>query len=48
MLGYSLMVLHNLRCYNRMMEEIRDAIENQQFDAYKRMRLEGFARNGED
>ncbi len=42
MLGYRLMVLHNLRFYNRMMEEIRDAIERGEFKAYKKMRLEGF------
>ena len=28
MLGMRLCVLHNLRFYNRLMEEIRDAIEN--------------------
>ncbi len=43
MLGYRLMVLHNLRFYNRMMEEIRDAIERGEYKAYKKMRLEGFA-----
>lgn len=42
MLGYRLMVLHNLRFYNRMMEEIRDAIERGEYKAYKKMRLEGF------
>ena len=47
MLGLRLMVLHNLRFYNRMMEEIRDAIEHDCFREYKKMRLEGFAR-GED
>ncbi len=42
MLGYRLMVLHNLRFYNRMMEEIRDAIERGEYKAYKKMRLSGF------
>lgn len=48
MLGCRLMVLHNLHFYNTMMEEIRDAIEHGTYQEYKRMRLEGFARNGED
>ena len=43
MLGLRLMVLHNLRFYNRMMEEIREAIEQDRFQEYKKMRLEGFA-----
>ena len=43
MLGLRLMVLHNLRFYNRMMEEIREAIEQDRFAEYKKMRLEGFA-----
>jgi queuine tRNA-ribosyltransferase len=43
MLGLRLMVLHNLRFYNRMMEEIREAIRNGRFQEYKKMRLDGFA-----
>lgn len=43
MLGLRLMVLHNLRFYNRMMEEIREAIEQNRFREYKKMRLAGFA-----
>ncbi|MBR5712140.1 MAG: tRNA guanosine(34) transglycosylase Tgt [Lachnospiraceae bacterium] len=44
MLGLRLMVLHNLRFYNRMMEEIRDALDEGRFSAYKKEKLEGFAR----
>ena len=47
MLGLRLMVLHNLRFYNRMMEEIREAIEQDRFEEYKKETLEGFAR-GQD
>ena len=43
MLGLRLMVLHNLRFYNRMMEEIREAIEQDRYQEYKKMRLAGFA-----
>ena len=35
MLGMRLCVLHNLRFYNRLMEEIRDAIEQGTFAEYK-------------
>ncbi len=48
MLGYRLMVLHNLHFYNTMMSEIREAIEQGTFQEYKKMRLEGFAQNGAD
>ncbi len=48
MLGYRLMVLHNLHFYNTMMSEIREAIEQGTFQQYKKMRLEGFAQNGAD
>ena len=48
MLGLRLMVLHNLSFYNRMMAEIRDAIEKHEFSDYKKRKLEGFDRNGED
>lgn len=43
MLGLRLLVTHNLYFYNEMMEEIRDAIEHQNFKEYKRKKLEGFA-----
>ena len=48
MLGLRLMVLHNLSFYNRMMTEIRDAIENHNFAEYKKNKLAGFERNGEE
>ena len=41
MLGMRLCVLHNLYFYNKMMEEIREAIENNEFQEYKRKKLEG-------
>ena len=37
-----LCVLHNLYFYNEMMEEIRDALDNDSFAAYKKRKLEGF------
>jgi queuine tRNA-ribosyltransferase len=46
MLGLRMLVIHNLYFYNKMMEEIREAIEQQRFKEYKRNKLEGFA-NGE-
>ncbi len=42
MLGLRLLVLHNLYFYNTMMEEIREAIEEHRFKAYKKQKLEGF------
>ncbi len=39
MLGMRLCVLHNLYFYNTMMEEIRDAIENQSYEEYKEQKL---------
>ena len=48
MLGLRLMVLHNLSFYNRMMAEIRDAIDSHGFAEYKKNKLAGFERNGED
>ena len=41
MLGMRLCVLHNLYFYNTMMEEIRDAIDAGEFQAYKMRKLEG-------
>lgn len=43
MLGMRLCVLHNLYFYNKMMEEIREAIEASDFAAYKKKKLEGFS-----
>ncbi|MDR1700461.1 MAG: tRNA guanosine(34) transglycosylase Tgt, partial [Lachnoclostridium sp.] len=40
MLGLRLIVLHNLYFYNTMMEEIRDAIESNNFIRYKKQKLE--------
>ncbi|MGN0165079.1 MAG: tRNA guanosine(34) transglycosylase Tgt [Lachnospiraceae bacterium] len=48
MLGFRLMVLHNLYFYNTMMTEIRDAIENHNFKQYKNAKLAGFTQNGND
>ena len=39
MLGMRLCVLHNLYFYNTMMEEIRDAIEHDNYKAYKNNKL---------
>ena len=46
MLGMRLIVLHNLYFYNTMMEEIRDALDEGNFKAYKKQKLEGME-NGE-
>ncbi len=43
MLGMRLCVLHNLYFYNTMMEEIRDALDEGRFAAYKKQKLEGMA-----
>ena len=43
MLGMRLCVLHNLYFYNKMMEEIRDAIEEHRYGQYKAAKLEGMA-----
>lgn len=42
MLGMRFCVLHNLYFYNNMMSEIRQAIEEERYKEYKKMRLEGF------
>ena len=42
MLGMRICVLHNLYFYNHMMEEIRQALEQGRFEAYKKEKLEGF------
>lgn len=41
MLGMRLCVLHNLYFYNTMMEEIRNALDEGEFGAYKKRKLEG-------
>jgi queuine tRNA-ribosyltransferase len=43
MLGMRLCVLHNLYFYNTMMEEIRDAIRQHRYAAYKAEKLAGLA-----
>ncbi|MBQ3028140.1 MAG: tRNA guanosine(34) transglycosylase Tgt [Lachnospiraceae bacterium] len=48
MLGLRLLVTHNLYFYNKMMEEIREAIEQQRFSEYKKQKLAGFAQGEED
>ena len=40
MLGMRLCVMHNLYFYNKMMEEIRDAIDNGSFAEYKKQKLD--------
>lgn len=42
MLGMRLCVLHNLHFYNNMMSEIRQAIEEERYSSYKKMRIDGF------
>ena len=41
MLGMRLCVLHNLYFYNKMMEEIREAIEEHRYGEYKAQKLKG-------
>lgn len=41
MLGLRMLVTHNLYFYNKMMEEIREAIEQHRFHEYKKAKLEG-------
>lgn len=42
MLGLRLLVTHNLYFYNKMMEEIREAIEQKRFSEYKKQKIAGF------
>ena len=44
-LGMRLLVMHNLYFYNNMMEEIRDALDAGNFEAYRKMRLATLAEN---
>ena len=46
MLGMRLCVLHNLYFYNKMMEEIREAIEQNRYQEYKRAKLSGMQAAG--
>ena len=46
MLGMRLCVLHNLYFYNTMMEEIRNALDEGNFSAYKKAKLEGMKNAG--
>lgn len=48
MLAMRLCVLHNLYFYNRMMEEIRDAIEHYRYEEYKADKLSGMAAGSTD
>ena len=48
MLGLRLLVTHNLYFYNKMMEEIREAIEQKRFSEYKRTKLAGFEQGEDD
>ncbi len=41
MLGMRMCVIHNLYFYNKMMEEIRDALDKGEFKAYKARKLAG-------
>ena len=45
MLGMRLCVLHNLYFYNTMMAEIREAIDNGEFQAYKTRKLSSMNQN---
>ena len=46
MLAMRLCVMHNLYFFNSMMEEIRQAIEEDRFHAYKAAKLDGFRETG--
>ena len=48
MLGMRLCVTHNLYFYNMMMREIRDALDEGRFAAYKRDKLAGMEQAGEE
>ncbi len=47
MLGMRLLVLHNLYFYNHLMEEIREAIEQERYSEFKKAKIEAM-RQGED
>ena len=46
-LGLRLCVLHNLSYYNRLMGEIRRAIEEGRFKSYKRAKLDGYGESAD-
>ena len=46
MLAMRLCVMHNLYFFNSLMEEIRQAIEEDRFPEYKKQKLEDFKRSG--
>ena len=48
MLGMRLCVLHNLYFYNTMMSEIRDAIDQGNYKAYKKKKLDGMTAAGRE
>jgi len=48
MLAMRLCVIHNLYFFNTMMEEIREALDEERFPAYKKAKLDGFAKNGQE
>jgi len=47
MLGLRFCVMHNLHYYNTLMEQIRAAISEHRFEAFRKEKLEGYA-SGED
>ncbi len=47
MLGMRLCVLHNLWYYNHLMEEIRQAIEEGRYEAFKKQKIAGYEQNQE-
>ena len=47
MLGLRFCVMHNLHYYNTLMEQIRDAISEHRFEAFRKEKLESLA-SGED
>lgn len=48
MLGMRLCVMHNLYFYNTMMTEIRDALDQGEFAAYKKRKLDGMQNGSND
>ncbi|MBP3691729.1 MAG: tRNA guanosine(34) transglycosylase Tgt [Clostridia bacterium] len=44
MLGFRFAVMHNLYFYNKMMEEIRESLQNNTFAQYKNEHIENFSR----
>lgn len=44
MLGFRFAVIHNLYFYNKMMEEIRESLQNDTFAHYKNEHIENFSR----